>query len=189
MPPTVTTSTATTAQGIRAAHGVLLGLAHVHHHQHAQVVVRRDDAIQRQQDGQPHQLRCQRSVEDIEFAEESGRHRQAQQGKQEQRKTRGKKRLARPQPGQVVDLDVTLGNAAQLRDDDERAQLHQCVGEQVIHRRRSAQRQIVGSRRGGQRDQNVSGVGDRTIRQHALDVGLHQRRQISRDHRQRRGNP
>ena len=78
-----------------------------------------------------------------------------------------------------------FARAAEVRDDQERAQLHERVGGQVKQHGGDARFRLAA----GERDQNVSGVRDRAVGQHALDVGLHERRQIADAHGEHGGDP
>ncbi len=168
--------------------------AHVHHHDHAEIVVRANRGVDRHQHRQPDQLRIDGRLEHVELAEESRRDRHSQQGKQEQSHCRGGKRLPCAQTREVVQRQVPLALSADLRNNRERADLHQRITQEVkqhgrIRRRRSGFRIQLHRRHCRKRYQRVARMRDRAIRQHALHVGLHQCAQVANEHRDHRENP
>ena len=98
------------SEGLQVQYG-FAGLLHVHHHQDPQIVVSRDRAVQQAENRQPHQVRLQRRLEDIELAEEAGGQRNADQREQEHRQQRGGHRLAHGEAREVVDADMLLALA------------------------------------------------------------------------------
>ena len=66
-----------------------------------------------------------------------------------------------------------------MADDRERAHVHRRIRSRVEHHSGSPE---VGT--SGKGDQHVSGVGNRGIRQQALDVVLHQRGDVAQRHRE-----
>src|SRR5580704_16682263 len=66
-----------------AGRDLVARLAHVHHHDDAQVVVGADRAVDLSDEGQPNQIRLYRGTEDIELGEKSAGHGDADQREQE----------------------------------------------------------------------------------------------------------
>src|SRR5579862_269639 len=168
----------------RGRHVILRRLPEVHRHNHTQVIVGADHAVDRRNHHQPHHARIERGLKREEFSEETARRRQAQKRKQEKRKTRREHRLLRAEPRVVLNLEPLLALLAEMRQHEERANLHQRVRSEIKQNRRDAQ-----VRRRRERHQNVSRMRDRGIRQHPFHVRLHQRCEISDAHCQNGGNP
>ena len=107
------------------------GLAHVHHHNHANVVVRADDAVDGHDHSQPDQMRIDGGLENIELAEEAGGYGKAEERKQEEREYGSHPGLTFAEAGEVIELEVLFARTAELRNDGERADFHERIGQQI----------------------------------------------------------
>ena len=121
-------------------------------------------------------LRIERRLKREELSEESARSGQSEQREQKQREARGQHRLLRAEPGIVANLEPLFALLAQMRKHQKRADLHQRIGRKI--EKNGGDAQVSG---GGKRDQDVACVSDRRICEHALDVRLHERREIADD--------
>ena len=159
-----------------AVGGFTRGIAHVHHDDEAEVVVGADDAVDGHQNREPDQVGVDGGLEDVELAEEACGDGQAEERKQEEAQGCGDDRLATAEAGVVIEREVLFAGTAELADDCEGAEFYEGVAEEIEEdcgvSGRSARVGIalkIGD--GSEGDQDVAGMGDRAIGQHALDVG------------------
>src|ERR1035437_2744441 len=157
---------------------------HVHHHQDAQIVVRRNGAVQQTENRQPIQVAIQRRLEDVELAEEAAGERDADQREQEDGEQGGGQRLFAAQALEIVDALEALALARKHGDGGEGAHIHEGVGREIKHGGGGA-----GVAVRAERHQDVAGVRDGTVGQHAFDVGLQQRGEIADTHGRQRAGP
>ena len=80
-------------------------------------------------------MRVDSGLENVEFAEESGGDRKSEKREQEKRKNGGHPGLALGEAGKIIELKVLFARAAELRNDGERTDFHQRVGEQIEEHR------------------------------------------------------
>ena len=97
--------------------------------------------------------------------------------------------MSHGQSAEIVDFHVSFGFAAELGNEDKRAQLHQGVNGKIVEHRSDSQFHLIGSGRRRERHENISGVRNGAVGQHPLDIGLRDGRQIAYEHCQRGGNP
>src|SRR5580692_1569414 len=159
-------------------------LPEIHGDDHAEVVVRADDAVEGGDYHQPDNAGIESCLEREEFSEEATGGGQSQQRKQEQSETGGEDGLFRAQAGVVGEFQALFVALAEVCDYEEGADFHQSVGREIEKDRGDAVN--AASRKG---DQNVSGMRDGGIGEHALYVGLYHGGEIAEAHRQDRGNP
>ena len=159
-------------------------LPEIHGDYHAEIIVSADDAVDRGDHYQPDDARIERGLKGEEFSEEAAGGGQSQQRKQEQGEARGEHGLLRAQARVIGNFQALFVTLAEMRDHQERADFHQRVGREVEKHGGDTV-----DRAGSESDQNVSGMGDRGIRQHAFYVGLHQRGEIADAHGEDSGNP
>ena len=116
--------------------------------------------------------------------DEAGGRREAAEREQEHRHQAGQARARLPQAGEVAQLIVRVLGRAEQRHDAERAHVGDRVGQQV-------EEDGALPRRVGRDDaeQQVAGVRDARIREHALDVVLQHAEHRADDHRRRRRSP
>ena len=93
----------------------------------------------------------------------------------------GQERGAYAEVGEGADRLVAAVLVGHGDDDEERAQVHQAVREEVEDDRGDA---LV--REDGEAEEHVAGVGDARVGEHALHVGLLQRAQVADGHRRHR---
>ena len=91
----------------------------------------------------------------------------------------GQAGLPARQSGHPVHGYVVLVAALDCEHDGERAQVHEGIDQEVVQGRLSTLR---GAR--GETDENIAGVGDARIGQHALEARLAERRKVADGHRQ-----
>ena len=129
-------------------------------------------------------MAIQGGLEDVELAEEAAGERDADQREQEDGEQGGGERLLAAQALEIVDALEALALAGEHGDGGEGAHIHEGVGRQVEHGGGGA-----GFAARGERHQDVAGVRDGTVGQHALDVGLQQRGEIADAHGGQRAGP
>ncbi len=140
-------------------------------------------------------LRVDGGFEDVELAEEAGGDGQAEEREQEERENGGDDGLAFAEAGEVVELEVLFAGAAELGNDGEGADFYEGIAQQIKEDGGvggAGADVIVFGRQigdGGEGDQDVAGVGDRAIGQHALDVGLEKGAEIARKHSENGEDP
>ena len=78
-------------------------------------------------------------LEREKFPEEARRSRQAEQRKQEKREADGKDGLLLPEPGVIANRKVLFALLAEMREDQERADLHQHVRREIKQHSRNAE--------------------------------------------------
>src|ERR1039458_9612634 len=157
---------------------------HVHHYQDPQVVVGRHGAVQQAENGQPIQVAVQRRLEDVELAEEAAGGRDGDGGEQEDGEQGGGEGLLTAQALEIVNALEALALAGEHGDGGEGSHIHERVPSQVEHGGGGA-----GLAARGEGHQDVAGVRDGTVGQHALDVGLQQRGEIADAHGCQRAAP
>src|SRR5437660_10081116 len=87
-------------------HGLRAGLVHVHHHDHAQIIISADHAVDGHQRREPQQVRIDGGFENIKLSEESGGNRQPEQRKKVDAQGRRYPRLPLRKPGVVVERKI-----------------------------------------------------------------------------------
>src|ERR1019366_6503459 len=157
---------------------------HVHHYQDPQVVVGRHGAVQQAENGQPIQMAVKGGLEDVELAEEAAGKRDADQREQEDGEQGGGEGLFAAQALEIVDALVALALAGEHGDGGEGSHIHERVPSQVEHGGGGA-----GLAARGEGHQDVAGVRDGTVGQHALDVGLQEPGEIADAHGRQRAGP
>ena len=110
--------------------------------------------------------------------------RDAAQRQHEHRHADAEERIAEAEPGVVGDLLVRLAAPADGDDDGEGAERHHRVDQQ---RNSTAAPPCFAA--GDHADQQVAGVGDARVGEHALDVALHQCGEVADGHAQHREHP
>ena len=141
------------------------------HREHDAQVDERGDRRREHADQREHVLALvHRRAEHRELRDEPTGERHAGLREQEQREHAGEQRLAAREPAVVGERVLVVALRRDHRHHRERADRHHRVREHVEQRRARALRG-----RGLHRDQDVAGVTDRRVGEHALHVGLHDR--------------
>src|SRR5581483_11061844 len=162
----------------------LARLAHVHGHDHAQVVIGGNGAVHHADDGQSYKPGLQRRAEDVEFRKKPAGNGDTDQRKQKDSEHGGESGSAAAEAGVVVQGDVALADIGEVADHQERARVHHRVGGGVEDCRGDSN--FFG---GGKGHQQVARVRDGRIGQQPLHVGLHQGADVAQGHGERGGDP
>src|SRR6185437_14406808 len=101
------------------------------HDNETDIVVGADDAVNGHQNSEPNQVGIHGDFEDVELAEEAGGDGKSEQREQKEREQGSHPGLALAETGEVVKLEVLLTRSAILRNDGERADLHERVRQQI----------------------------------------------------------
>ena len=146
----------------------------VHGDQQAQVIEAGHAGVQQANHAEQPVMPLQNGRENVEFAKESARERNADHRQQEQAEQRTQPGTAQRGTGVVLYRAVVLIIATKLGHHRERADVHGRIGGGV----ESGGGDSV-TREGGERGQQVAGVGNGGVGQHALDVLLPERAKVA----------
>src|SRR6266540_4796181 len=166
---------------------ILLARLHEHHHHHVQVVAGAYNARENENDGELRlwRRRLQCRLDDVPLGEEpdTAENRETEEREHEYRHRNRERRIDRPEPRIAPDVEIRLAHFPESDDHAKGAKGRERVREQVEQCRRTSE-----SISDHESDEDVAGMSDARIREHALDVLLRESDDVADNHR-RGGDP
>ena len=164
-------------------------LTHVHGDDDAQVVERGQGRVEGNDHRQPAEPGVDGRDQDVQLGEEADRWRDAGQREEQDGHRRGAPRIAGRQASEASQPTVATGVALQHADHREGGDVHHAIAEHVEQDGLDpalANRVVPGGRVGRQPGQDVAGMRDARVGEHALHVALRERHDVAARHCQHR---